>query len=350
MFEYPSESDRKFNLFNQKNFNVEKSAVASLIQDNPKNNDLAIILPTQNRPFYLYRTLRFYENQSLPFKIHLADSSVCKNKDLVRKIVRDSNLNIKIHDYKYGICATKKFNNTLADLDEEFFLMIADDDFIIPSSISRCIKFLKENEDYSVAHGRSYRFTIIKNKDIKITRYLQHCLEMSDPITRFKAHMEDWSTTAYSVQRTKNVKEIVQFYSGFTEDIRSMEIYWYASNVIRGKVAKLNLPYMFRQFDSPKEWRHDDYNLWVNKAKYRDGLIEKLSDELAKVSGLEKSLCANICRSSIANWINDHRPFQIKNILGYSLKSYRNRYLKKARLWRLSKEDALAVETIKRYI
>jgi glycosyltransferase domain-containing protein len=317
---------------------------------NSHGNNLAIILPTQNRPFYLARALRFYEEECLSFDVHLADSSDHQNKDLVKKIVRASSLNITMHDYEHGICPTKKFQDTLMAIDAEYFLMIADDDFILPDAISKCVQFLRENEDYSVAHGRSYRFSILENLDLKIASYLQHCLDMSDPVIRFISHMEDWSTSAYSVQRTKNVKEIVQFYAGFAGDIRSMEIYWYASNVLRGKVAKLELPYMFRQIGLPKEWRKNDFYVWAEEAKYHEKLIEKLSEELSSASGLSKKSCDDICRKSLRRWIKDHRPFSFINIFGYSVRYYKNKFLMKTGLDRLGNKDSTANELIKRYL
>jgi glycosyltransferase domain-containing protein len=313
-------------------------------------NKLSIVLPTQNRPFYLSRALKFYSEESLPYEIHIVDSSEADKKKDVLKIVKGSPLNTIFHDYEYGVSANIKFENTLQAIESEYILMIADDDFVMPMAIFECVEFLSNNKDYSVAHGRSYRFSIGNNKRIKVKNYKQDKLDMDCPERRLIAHLNDWSTSAYSVQKTKNLRDIVGTYKKFNDDIRSMELYWYAANVIRGKVAKLDIPYMFRQNDAPKEWMVDEYSVWEREAKFKEQLVVEINKELQK-SGIESmDQSGNLINKLLREWVVNHRPFMIKNIWGYSMNYYRRKFIERVMPCFLTNDDGVAFSKVKKFL
>lgn len=307
---------------------------------NHNMNNISILLPTQNRPYQLKRALKFYKNELLSGVIHVIDSSDTENKIRVKKIIKDSSLKIVFYDYEYGTPPHKKLGETLSNLDAEFFLMMADDDFIFPAAILKCVQFLSLNTDYSAAHGRSYTFSVSKRKKVNIFRYLQHHIDMPDPTVRFKHHMSDWSTTAYSVQRTENVKAIFAILKRFEGDIRSQELIWYAINVIRGKIAKLDTIYMLRQSSLPKEWEVDSFYSWIKEQKHTQELICELSEELSRVSGLSAKSLESECHKYLKKWIRDHKQFSYKNIFNYSITYYKNKFTKKILVNRWHPHDA----------
>jgi len=323
---------------------------------------LTILLPTQNRPLFLQRVIKFYEREGLIYKVCVIDSSDFSNKSKIKEIVGSSTLNIELLDYEFGVDLYEKELDALNAVDSEYVLLTADDDFIFPRAVVQCVEFLEKHKDYTAAHGRSYLFTTgssgREGKIKTIEEYPQTALADECPEKRFKAHMRNWTTSAYSVQRTKNMKEIFATHRLFNNDIRLMEIHWYATNVIRGKVAKLDLVYMFRQSSVRKEWSCDTISVWFEKPGFsekKEKLVQELTNELTIQNLRESWYNYKICSSEISRWIKDRqplRPFSLKNTLSHSVYYYSGKIGSKMRLLlnKNSIADQLAIDRIKAFI
>jgi len=290
---------------------------------------LTILMPTQNRAPSLRRALRFYEDEKLPYRIVLADSSGSEMKAEVKRLVRASSLNIELHDYTLGFSPFRKFGNALSSIDTEYVVMIADDDFIFPGALMDCVEFLKGNPDYSAANGRGYLFSIaetgVYGPISSLEIYPQKGIEGDCPEHRFKTHMRNWTTTAYSVQRTRNLKDIIAVHNRLGEDVRAMELHWYATNVIRGKVAKLDVAYIFRQKNNDKEWRCDPFSEWTSQAYFRkhmDILANELADELGASNKRSSQENRELCVAEINRWLRERRPFQLAYAFDFSINYY----------------------------
>ena len=319
-------------------------------------SDLTILMPTQNRPLFVERALRFYRQESLPYQIQLIDSSSMKNKATVKDIVKRSGLDVEFIDYEYELGANSfnKFDKTLSKIDTEYVLMVADDDFIFPSAINKCVDFLSRNKDYSAASGRSYLFELDVESDhseIKsIELYPQLSAENDVAELRFKSHMRNWTPAAYSVQRTETLKEIIAVHRNFPDDIRMMEIHWYATNVIRGKVAKLDMPYMFRQITHSKEWSVDDFSDWSESLGFSEKngvLISLLASELASKGSESELYYRRVCNAALRGWVKARRPFLFKNCFDYSINYYWSKFNEKTGLKNRIRGDLEAVARIR---
>ena len=65
---------------------------------------------------------------------------------------RPNYLSRLLHYYKPKILA-----ESLKYVMSKFVVLCADDDFLVPESIMKCAKLLKENSDYSISHGLGVR-------------------------------------------------------------------------------------------------------------------------------------------------------------------------------------------------
>lgn len=113
---------------------------------------VAIIIPTMNRPDFVFRQFEFYELMNSPHPIYLSDSS---NEENVEKL-------------KNGIKKFKKLNITyqwvppgkdplyliLPLVKEKYCIQMGDDDIMIPETISECGDFLEEHPDYGTCMGK----------------------------------------------------------------------------------------------------------------------------------------------------------------------------------------------------
>ena len=322
---------------------------------NDDKPDLEILMPTQNRSLFVRRALSFYKEELLPYKIHLLDSSNIEHKTANREIVKWSGLDIDIHDHDYinGASSFNKFDKALEGINTKYVLMVADDDFIFPGAITQCIDFLRFHSDYTAASGRSYTFELSAashhGKIDSIKRYPQLSAKNNLAERRFRSHMKNWTTMAYSVQRTDNLKEIIATHRQFPDDIRMMEIHWYATNVIRGKVANLDIPYMFRQGALSKEWSVEgsDWSKSLRFSEKRDLIVSILASELAYRGSEANSYYRKVCSKALSGWIKARRPFSLKNCFDYSKSYYWSKFNEKTGRNTVVRSDLEAVDRIK---
>jgi len=125
---------------------------------------LTVVIPTYNRNFYLSRCLWYHSH--FPFgEIIVADSSPenkkVVNRETVRQLVEKYGANIRYLEYppeteKYGGDIIRKWGNAVQQVETEYSQICTDKEFLIPTTLCKCIAFLNENDDYDMAAGPRY--------------------------------------------------------------------------------------------------------------------------------------------------------------------------------------------------
>lgn len=166
---------------------------------------ITLIIPTKNRYKYLERILDYYSGQGI--NICVCDSS----KSSFEK--KDNYKNVRYFhypDFKYS----EKLYQVFEKINTKYVVMCADDDFIVPSSIEKCVRFLEKNSDYSSVQGHYVFFTNPrdKNRSISYAPIYLHSLKMdlnsNFPSQRVKELMSSYMQLLYSVCRTNFVREV----------------------------------------------------------------------------------------------------------------------------------------------
>ena len=122
---------------------------------------LTVVIPTYNRNYYLSRCLWYHSH--FPFgEIIVADSSPEEkkvvNRETVRKLVEERGANIRHLEYppeteKYGGDITRKWGDAVQHVETEYSQVCTDKEFLIPTTLCKCIAFLDEHSDYDMATG-----------------------------------------------------------------------------------------------------------------------------------------------------------------------------------------------------
>ncbi|MFW9995583.1 MAG: TIGR00180 family glycosyltransferase, partial [Candidatus Odinarchaeota archaeon] len=91
-------------------------------------NEFSIVIPTHNRPKYLFRILSYYNNHNVECKIFVADSSGEEFKKLNRRIITSfMNLNIvHLDHYSSNNTIFHKLLDTFSHIDTEYTITCAD--------------------------------------------------------------------------------------------------------------------------------------------------------------------------------------------------------------------------------
>lgn len=136
---------------------------------------LTIVIPTYNRNYYLSRCLWYHSH--FPFgEIIVADSSPEEkkivNRETVRKLIEERGANIRYLEYqpeaeKYGGDITRKWADAVQNVGTEYSQICTDKEFLIPTTLCKCITFLDEHDDYDMAAGPCYKIKSSKTGKIK---------------------------------------------------------------------------------------------------------------------------------------------------------------------------------------
>jgi len=244
---------------------------------------IAIIILTYDRQKFALRAMDFWNNKGV--KLYVVDGSEYSiEADFLKKY--NKSIIYKFDNRGYN----ERLNSILEEIDEPYLSIISEDEFLIPSSLESCIKFLNENKDYSSCTGipilidYSKRFNKILG--YPIYRSFQNCNFIENlPSKRIFNHMNNYLPTVYyGVNRTKIFKnahktfmefdseffcqfelqlELMTCFEGKTRVINSL--HWIRTNEnipIRGKEPSLDPKYTFESFWSE---RHFDKRIFLKK-------------------------------------------------------------------------------------
>ena len=291
--------------------------------------DCNIIIPTYNRPTCLRRLLDYYDSFGEGFKIIVADSSSDENKKLNKEIISAVfNLDIKYLDnYPHDINPHHKIAHVVSQVETEYCVLCADDDFVTPDGIKQSIDFLENNTDFAVAHGRYITFYLEDDGGGKE----QFCwkpadshesITFSDSKDRLNRHLSHYSqSTAYGVHRTELLKLAYKETSKFTIDPMLFgELCPSMLTLIYGKMKCLDVFYAARDGYLKGYWPtlRDAVEAGTfdeEYAKFRDCLSEQLS----KQSQLDIEESRKIVDEAMSAYMKRYYPSKSK--MGYILDS-----------------------------
>jgi len=220
---------------------------------------LTIVIPTRNRPDFLARLLLYYERVSCPYPILVGDSSDgdCRKEvlNLINHFSKKLSLSLREHPHNPthgpGEGTISCMAHILNDIQTPYVAFNADDDFLIPRTLKKCVEFLEGHPDYSTVHGEAVLFALkdgFVGGEIQATsRYSQRALEFPLATKRLFENLRKFLTTEFSVKRTSLMRKTWQVLHQLHLDNYWGELLVSCLSVIDGKVKKLEDLYMVRQ-------------------------------------------------------------------------------------------------------
>ena len=125
---------------------------------------LTLVIPTYNRNYYLSRCLWYHAH--FPFgEIIVADSSPEEkkvvNRETVQKIREMFGTDIRYLEYepeteKYGGDVYRKWGDAVQHVETEYSQIVTDKEFLIPTTLTKCIECLAGNAEISICEGHYY--------------------------------------------------------------------------------------------------------------------------------------------------------------------------------------------------
>lgn len=215
---------------------------------------LTIVVPTRRRGAFVGRLLRYWAHIGCAWPIILADEGAPEDREASAAVVGEHAARLTLlHLFNVGPCDfVTKVYDALARVTTPYVVLGADDDFFSPAGLAAAVNWLEAHGDYSVAHGRSIGFHVagadgVHGRMHTLYRYPQSSVEQETALARLEAHLRNYCTTWYSVQRTAQVVENYRLLKTLDVDVRFCELLPSYLAVARGKGKKLPEFYMARQ-------------------------------------------------------------------------------------------------------
>jgi len=296
--------------------------------------DCTILIPTYNRPKYLKRLLKYYnEYPNYKFNIFVADSSSEENKKLNKtNISLFSNLDINYLEYAIEITPHDKLLDALNQIKTKYCVICADDDFVSPNGIYESIKFLNENPDFTVVHGTYFGF-ILNHKHTNTISwrniYEGPSIISNNPEDRIRLNFNDYLPTFYGVSTTCHLRLIFKENYEFQDDLYFSELFLSSLSLIYGKMKRLDIFYSARDLTSERTYSiNSEFDIIKNSIlnnspndyyqKYKKSLVH----HLCKNSEITFDESSSIIDSSIKEYliINYKKNNKIKKLIPRKLK------------------------------
>ncbi|MHB8163391.1 MAG: TIGR00180 family glycosyltransferase [Methanoregula sp.] len=253
---------------------------------------ITLIIPTMNRSDFLIRLLRYYAEMDFQGWICIGDSSNKEHLDRTKKVIESlqGKLNIIYEEYP-ELKAAECLNRLVSLVSTPYAALDADDDFLIPSALTKCVDFLERNPDYAATHGKGVILELgndgAHGPVVNCEFYSQPILESESASKRLDDHMSNYRVTLLSVHKTESLQKMFQ-------DLHSLkdnpfgELLSCSISVILGKSKELDCLYLVRQNHTQRYISSDIYD-WITYPLWQPSYIV-FRDTLAQFLALQDKI------------------------------------------------------------
>jgi glycosyltransferase domain-containing protein len=249
---------------------------------------LAIVTQTKDRSEFVIRQLHYYAKVGCPYTIYIGDSSGSEHIERTKSAIDKLKGQVEV---VYSLYPDKDSPATLNELlglvREKYVSPIADDDFLVPNSIEKCISFIESHPDYSIVHGKGVVFSIDKigpYGNIKtLGEYIWGGSGRLTSTERVLHYLTEGWNSEFAVHRTE---QFIEAYAssqmipgkGFSETMSNSMM------AIQGKSKQLDCLLLFRQIHPQRSIISGFYERLISPDWYPSCQI--FQQQIAK--GLEK--------------------------------------------------------------
>lgn len=235
--------------------------------------DVSILVPTKNRSDFVIRLLQYYNDVDYRGHIFIGDSSETFHVERTKAAIKNLRGNFEIVYREYPeLNNAESIHELLTLISTKYSVILPDDDFLVPSSVGKCIEFLEGNSDYIAAHGVGILFQLKKGNDIygpiaSSGYYLQRPIEKESASQRLIDHLTHYSVTLFSVHRTAQMRLMYKQVSALSDKTFALELLPCCLSVIFGKTKQLDCLSLVRQVHAQRYLLPDVYD-WITNENW----------------------------------------------------------------------------------
>lgn len=275
-----------------------------------------------DRPDFLIRTLNYYAKLKSPHPVYLGDSSSPDNAQKITSAIERLKGKLEIHYnwYPPGLEPTGKI---LAIVKEKYAILNGDDDYEIPSTLTRSAEFLESNPDYAAAGGSGVALRLKTSGaygELKSLReYPNRSLETDTASQRLTDFVKNLFTVTFtSVNRVEHFKKIwvIPIPVGYTWG----ELFQVCYCVVSGKVKLIDGLGVVRQIHD-RQWNQLSTVDWLIGKEFHDFYTifqDHLSKEIMKIDNVSQEQANKVIKEALWEYIQiaterENKALGIKN-------------------------------------
>ena len=213
-------------------------------------SSLSIVIPTFNRQKYVLRNMRYWSDYDLT--VHVFDGSELPIED---HLISSLGSNINYHHMPCPLM--ERLNKSIKVVDTKYSIMVADDEFFIPSALESCVKEMNSNQEIVSCAGSAISFRVSDDKVIGNVIYHKlknHSIMHDAPLERSIYHMSNYvPSTIYSVMRSDIWKKSMRAisYKNYEVFVRAVgELQFEITSSYLGKCKIINELMWLRSFEN----------------------------------------------------------------------------------------------------
>jgi glycosyltransferase domain-containing protein len=248
-------------------------------------DDYTLIIPTYNRSGDLARLLRYLERHDADFRILVLDSSSDEMKQRNEVTIGRSALHLRHELLDASIHPFEKFRLGATLVETEFCSLCADDDLVLPQSLSEIVSALRDDRTHAVAHGWYFTFYLTDHFGITSIVYRGESIDSESALLRVRQLLKTYEALTYGVHRTDILRTVLDEVRGL-DSILFREVGAGVLTVARGKSLRVPVLYYGRSLGPSAnyaEWHPLEFlarspgRLFTEYMTFRKILIEVLS-------------------------------------------------------------------------
>jgi glycosyltransferase domain-containing protein len=267
-----------------------------------RNPSVTLLIPTMNRPEFVERLLRYYAAVRFAGRISIGDSSNAEGVNAARRAVDAFRgvLDIEYAEYP-GLGLADCWKQMIDRLATPYAAYLADDDFLVPSSIDRCVKFLADHPDYAAAHGAGLSIALDTNGlsgNVVLCGYYEQTVSEAELASeRLRQHLERYTVTLFAVHRADTWRAMFRDVHLIKDMSFGAELLPCCLSVVYGKVKEIEGLYCVRQSHG-KRYEQPTMFDWIATPDWFRG-YEITKDVLARELVAQEGIALDAARTVV---------------------------------------------------
>ena len=214
---------------------------------------ITLLTPTKNRSDFLLRLLRYYRDLGFQGTICIGDSSnafhVERTKEAIKALNGDVNVVYREFPDLNGVECVQRLLDLIST---PYAAYASDDDFLVPSAMDQCVRFLESHPDYSAAHGMGTLISVESNTVYGRVKGAGHwgqpVIEDGSASQRLTNLLMNYTVAIFSVHRVETWRAMYKDASLIADWKRfGGELLQCCIAVIEGKIKQLDCLHVVRQ-------------------------------------------------------------------------------------------------------
>jgi len=254
---------------------------------------ITLLVLTKNRSDFLIRLLRYYEDTGFEGCICIADGSGPDHVERTKRMIETLRGKFSIVYKGYPDLTLSECLKRLLDfVSTPYAAFCGDDDFLIPSALNKCAKFLDDHPDYAFAHGKGVNIALDKKgpygRIVDCSCYQQDEIEAESASQRLDYYLRHGHITIFSVHRSEYLRVMYRDSYVLKDVVFGSELIPCCHSIILGKSKQLDCFHVVRQGHAQQIVIRSGYN-WITNPEWYSG-YRVFRDSLAEALALQDNI------------------------------------------------------------